>query len=126
MSIHGVGTDILEIERIRRSFSPDSPFILRTYSEAERQLAAQRDNPILFYATRFSAKEAIFKALRTSSDGVNLAEIQVLENEHQAPVVALSGEMKRRAENLGITAIHISISYERECAIAFAVAEHAD
>ncbi len=124
--IFGIGTDILRIERIRAACAdPQDPFLVRTFTEAERKAAAERALPLYFYATRFAGKEAVFKALRISPDEVDLSEIEILCDENGAPFVTLHGKLRNFARERGI-GLHISLSYESEEALAFAVAETAE
>ena len=77
-----------------------------------------------FLAKRFAAKEAVAKALGTGMRaGVHFVQINVSSKRSGAPVVELSGAAKSRADNLGVERVHISISDEREHAIAFVVLE---
>lgn len=124
--IIGIGTDILRVERIRAVCAdPSDPFLLRTFTEAERAAAAERSLPLYFYATRFAGKEAVFKAFRISPEGADLSEIEILNDETGAPYVNLSGNLREMAEKQKLR-VHISLSYETEEAVAFAVAETAD
>ena len=122
--ILGIGTDILKIERIRNSFDDDNhAFIRKTFTENECTQAAQREDPILYYSTRFAGKEAVFKALGVQADFVRLNDIEILNEESGQPKVTLLGNLKKVAKGKGIESIIISLSYDTEYAIAFAIAE---
>ncbi len=123
--IHGVGTDILSRARFG-SPAADDPFIRRAYTEAERAEAASRSDPCRWYCTRFSGKEAVFKALRMDPDRARLNEIEILSDSFGAPHVRLLGSMTAFAAAAGVTAIHLSLSWETDYAVAFAVAERKD
>jgi phosphopantetheine--protein transferase-like protein len=121
----GVGTDILNIQRIRNIFSDVSdPFFKATYTDAERDQALIRPDPVLYFATRFAGKEAVFKCLGIMPAGIRLNEIEILEAETGQPRVTLFGNLKQIAENKGIRDIQVSLSYETDFAIAFAVAQN--
>ena len=62
MTVH-VGTDLIEIERIRRSLGRFARFRERCFTEAERAYCDSRPNPAQSYAGRFAGKEAVGKAL---------------------------------------------------------------
>lgn len=125
--IIGVGTDILRIERIRNSFYDENhAFLHRTYTVNERNQAMQRHDPVLYFATRFASKEAVFKALGIGGDLIRLNDIEILNNEIGQPQVTLLGDLKLTADGKRIEAVHISLSYDTEYAIAFAVAERYD
>ena len=118
----GVGTDLLAIERIRRSLDDES-FINAVYTQEERTAAKQSRNEHYFYSTRFAGKEAVFKALGIGPDSVRLNEIEILPDDFGAPVVTLHGLVRDLAEKRGICEVMLSLSWESEFALAFAVAQ---
>ena len=76
------------------------------------------------YAARFAAKEACMKAFGTGwGSGVNFADIEVRTEESGQPLVTLSGGAKRLCDERGVTHIHISLSHERDNAVAFVILE---
>jgi holo-[acyl-carrier protein] synthase len=120
----GVGTDILLIDRLRRNpedLAENAPFLRKTYTTAERQAALARPDPVLYYSTRFAGKEAVFKALGSDDGQIRLDQIEILNREDGQPQVTLYGRMKELAVAKGVRSIHISLSYDTEYAIAFAV-----
>ena len=122
--IHGIGTDILEIKKLNPCFlNKSDPFFTNTFTAAEAEEGAKRNNLLSYYATRFAGKEAVFKALRLSPENIKLNDIEILNDPDGAPCVTLYGEIKNRAERFGVKTVHISLSWETEYAIAFAVAE---
>ncbi len=125
--IKGIGTDILEIEKLRPILAqPDycnDSFIRKTYTPAEIALAESRPVPLYCYATRFAGKEAVFKALTVSGEDIRLNEIEILSEESGKPYVTLHGLAEKLAAKADIHTIHISLSYEDNYAVAYAVAE---
>jgi phosphopantetheine--protein transferase-like protein len=121
----GVGTDILLIDRMRRApFEMNDAFIKRTYTEREREQALKRDEPAMYFATRFAGKEAVFKALGTHGGALkSLNEIEILSDESGRPCVMLHGDALAIAKDKGIADIRISLSYDTDYATAFAVAQ---
>ena len=117
-----VGTDLIEIERIRRALERYPGFRERCFTKAERAYCDSRPNPPQHYAARFAGKEAIGKAL---GFGVARAfawrEVEI--SGRPKPGVALSGRMQAWAERVGAGAIDLSMSHSRELATAVAVAE---
>jgi holo-[acyl-carrier protein] synthase len=120
MSIH-VGTDLIEIERIRRSLARYAHFRERCFTEAERAYCDSRPNPAQSYAGRFAGKEAVGKAL---GFGVARAfawqEIEIAGR--PKPAVRLSGRLAARAAALGVGSVDLSMTHSREFAQAVAVA----
>ena len=118
-----VGVDIVEIQRVGRAIEHwGQRFLDRVYTPLERTFCRGRTPEL---AARFAAKEAISKALGTGiigRQGVNWRDIEVLPDRRGKPVVHLHGRARRRAEELGLTEWAISLSHERQVAIAFVVA----
>jgi phosphopantetheine--protein transferase-like protein len=119
----GIGTDILKIERIRNGLTGGESFLNRSFTEKERELARQRSNPALFFATRFAGKEAVFKCFGVDGGDIRLNEIEILEADTGQPQVTLLGKILDIASQKGIRNVRISLSYDSEYAVAFALAE---
>ena len=123
--IVGIGTDIVDIRRIQRSLARfGGRFTDKILCTSEhRSLTGSR--LAAYLARQFSAKEAVSKALGTGmSRGVHFRNIEIARMESGAPLVRLTGEAKSRAEDLGISDIHISLSDERDYAIAYVIASN--
>lgn len=125
--VFGIGTDILDRERLDRGL--DEAFICRVYTQAEQSQAGTRTNGRAFYATRFAAKEAVFKALSPCLRDFRPRDIQTLVDENGKPVVTLHG--RTAAEVDAYLAgrpytIALSVSCEEKTAIAFAVVQTAE
>ena len=119
-----VGTDLIEIERIRRSLDRYAGFRDRCFTPAEQEYCDSRPNPAESYAGRFAGKEAVGKAL---GFGVARAfawkEIEIIGR--PKPSVKLSGRLAATAERAGISSIDVSMTHSRELAQAVAVATDA-
>jgi holo-[acyl-carrier protein] synthase len=115
-----VGTDVIEIERVRRALERYPGFRERCFTDAERAYCESRPNPPQHYAARFAGKEAIGKAL---GFGVARAfawrEVEIAGR--PKPSVRLSGRMQAWAERLGAGEIDLSMSHSRELATAVCV-----
>lgn len=123
--ILGIGTDILDIRRLKYIVdNPADPFMKMTYTTAEHAEAAGRSQPLYYYATRFAGKEAVFKALLLHPDAIRLDDIEILGTEIGSPRVFLHGQAKELADKRGIMEILLSLSYENDYAIAYAVAQN--
>ena len=121
--ILGVGTDILRMQRMRDILDSESEsFVRKVYTERERKQAGDGPDPESYFATRFSGKEAVFKCFGIHGN-VRLSEIEILDGETGQPQVTLSGELSKIAAKKGIRNVQISLSYETDYAIAFAVAQ---
>lgn len=125
--VKGIGTDLLEIQKLapilsQENYTADS-FIRRTYTPAEIALAESRDIPLYFYATRFAGKEAVFKALNITGEDCRLGEIEILCDDTGRPCVRLHGTARTLAQKRGISQILISLSFEDDYALAYALAQ---
>lgn len=120
----GIGVDILKIDRIKSLLESDDTasqsFINKVYTASELAEAVRRENSVYYYATRFAAKEAVFKALGINGDDIRLCEIEILSDENGRPYVNLHDNALRLAGERGVRAVEISISYETDYAVAFA------
>lgn len=118
--LKGIGTDIIEIERIELAVSRSGQqFLDRVFTPAEQSYCGGR---VQCLAGRFAAKEAILKTLGTGLRGLRWTNIEILPNYKGKPEVKLSGKALEIAMELGIDRILVSISHDRGRAVAFAVA----
>ncbi|MFD0868620.1 4'-phosphopantetheinyl transferase [Chlamydia abortus] len=127
--IIGVGTDIIEIARVRKLMEePSGPrFVERVLTPDERKLAEQRQARLHEYvAGRFAAKEAVAKALGCGiGRQVGFQDIGVLPDSNGQPQCRLSEASLTRL-GLANIQIHLSISHSETMATAFAVIERAE
>ena len=86
------------------------------YTPAEIELIESRPIRLYSYATRFSGKEAVFKALNLNGNAIRLNEIEILENENGQPQVTLHGKAEQFAKEKEITSVMISLSYDTDYA----------
>lgn len=123
MHIFGIGLDLVKISRIQAMIERwQDRFLLRLYTDAERELSAKRTPPCAFLAGRFAAKEAVLKALGTGwSNGVSWLDIQVLNDMNGRPVATVEGRTAALVREAGITGIYVSLSHDADYAIAEAV-----
>jgi len=125
MAIIGIGTDIVKVSRIKRIFKKyPKGFAERILHKNELKIMKQLKDPKTYIAKRFSAKEAVAKALGTGiAHGVAFQEIEVSNNETGQPVLTLHGNTLEVANKLGVKRNFISLSDEREYAIAYVILE---
>lgn len=121
--ILGIGTDIASIERFQHNIDKHAErFVGKILSELEIPLYQHTNQKAQYLASRFASKEAVVKALGTGfRDGIIMPDIAILSNERGRPYVELTGPVKALADTLGITDIHLSISHEKQFALAFVV-----
>lgn len=127
-SLLGLGVDVISVERIARMRERyGERFLHRIFTDyefAHRALSDFRDERI---AARFAAKEAVMKALGTGvSMGVGFRKIEIISLPTGQPTVRLLGAAAERARSLGGSRVHVSMSDQREWAVAAAVLEGDD
>ena len=128
MGIVGTGIDIVDVARIARAAERHgNRFLNRVFTPKEAEYCRSRGVPAQHLAGRFAVKEAVLKALKTGwSEGILWREVEVERGPSGEPSVQLYGAAARRAEEMGITRMHISLSHTGNHAIAHAVAETAE
>jgi len=122
-AIVGIGTDVVDVERIRRSFEEyGDRFARRVFTEVERAYCDHFDETRhLHYAARFAAKEAFSKAIGTGMrDGMAFQQVGIRNEPSGQPVVVLTGLMLERH---GALNIHVTLSHTATVAIAVVVIE---
>ncbi|MDD3818737.1 MAG: holo-ACP synthase [Actinomycetota bacterium] len=124
MEIYGIGTDIIEVERIKYTIKRNSGFLKRVYTENEINYCERKKrNKYQSLAARFAAKEAVAKSLTEGiGKNVSLKEIELLNMDSGAPFIKLHGKTFEFSKNLKIKDIKISVSATENFAIACAIA----
>lgn len=121
--IIGIGIDILDVRRIQKTLARFGERFTDKVLCAGEHRSLSGGQLEAYLARQFSAKEAVSKALGTGMrSGVHFRNIEIARKESGAPLVKLTGEARSRAEELGVSDIHISMSDERDYAIAYVIA----
>ncbi len=123
----GLGTDLIEIERIAHSVERfGEAFLQRIFTPGEiAYCQRKKKNAAESLAARFAAKEAGAKALGTGiSRGVSWLEFEVRRLPGQRPELHLSGRAEEVAKALGIRRLSLSLAHSRGLSIAVVVAEN--
>ena len=115
MKILGIGTDIVNIDRLAKNFKKNSSrFKNKIFSLKEISYCDKKKNTIASFAKRFAAKEAFTKALGTGfGNGISLKNIEVTNNKFGKPSIKLHGNLpnllKHKIKNKKYN-IHLSLS----------------
>ena len=121
MKIYGIGADIVNVDRIKKSLK-NKKLLNKLFSKEEIFKCNNLKNSHNCYAKRFAAKEAFSKALGTGiSKGINFNEIAVLNEKNGKPFLKLEGQTKQTVKKKfkKKTIISLSISDEKKYAVAF-------
>ena len=127
--IRGIGTDMVDIRRIEKMLRerPDSAFFRRVFTEAERAAAPDTERiraRAEYFAARFAAKEAVFKAVAhlTPERTFDMKIVETLRAEDGHPCLSITGRMQEVLEAADVNQVLISLTTEGDYAAAFAVA----
>ena len=113
-----LGIDIIKVERIRASIERfGERFARRVLTPAEQRYVRMRAET---FAGRWAAKEAVSKVLGLGVRGIGWRDIEVERLPTGQPAVRLHGRAARRAEQLGMARIALSITHESDYAVAIA------
>lgn len=124
--IQGTGFDLTALPRIRALLERyGEHFLARVLTEKERAaLPAAEAGRTAYVAGRFAAKEAAVKALGTGfAEGIGMHDVEILSLSSGRPELFLHGAAAARAKSMGVRAVHVSISHEREVAGAVVILE---
>ena len=121
--IIGLGTDIVEIDRIRSMIERHGDsFLNRCFTPAEVAYADKHRDAAVRFAGRWAAKEAVVKVLGTGFiKGITFHDIEVLPLHTGQPRIELSGGAGKIASEMGIKSVLITISHAKRYATATAV-----
>ena len=120
--ILGVGTDIIEIDRIKNAIDNTPGFLEKVFTKREVEELSKNTLRVESVAGNFAVKEAVSKAIGTGMRGFTFSDIEVFRNELGKPIVEISDKVKELIEVNNYT-FNVSISHNRTCAIAFVVLE---
>lgn len=111
-----VGLDIVGVTRVREMISRHGARLMsRTLTAEERRYCRSRRDAAPHVAGTLAAKEATFKVLNAPPRWKEVAVSRLPSGE---PVVSLAGSLSRRAQALGIRALRLSITHDRDVAAA--------
>ena len=124
MKILGIGVDIIENNRIKKSIQ-NNKFKTRVYSSNELKLSKNVKNKVAYFSKRFAAKEAFSKALGTGfSENLNFKDIEIVSDKKGKPKYAKNKKIiKIVQKKYKITKFNsfLSISDEKDYSTAFAI-----
>ncbi|MEQ9116332.1 MAG: holo-ACP synthase [Rickettsiales bacterium] len=125
--IYNIGTDIVSVKRIDSIYKKHGDvFIKKILSVKEQEIFSKRQHGSNYLAKRFAAKEALAKSFGTGIGKISFKDISVLNYNTGMPYLELSSNLKNIAESILGTAsykLHISISDDKDLALAFATIE---
>jgi holo-[acyl-carrier protein] synthase len=122
--IKGLGTDIIEVERVAGKISKESGFREMVFSREEIEYCESKTHKFEHYAARFAAKESFLKALGTGwAGGVLMNEIEIRPDEKGKPELVLIGQTALSLQSWKNWKIHVSMSHLKMIAMAIVIIE---
>jgi len=121
--IFGIGTDVVQLDRIEQSYARfGQHFARRVLMPEEEEAFRKQSRPVRFLAMRFAAKEAIVKAMGTGfAHGMWVRDSGIVANAWGRPEVIWSERGRQMCEQLGIGESHVTLTDEAGLVIAVAV-----
>lgn len=124
--ILGIGTYIIEVDRIRKVMERDLGFREKIFTPGEIAYCESKRIKYPHYAARFSAKEAFLKAIGTGwRFGIRFAEIEVIHDPLGKPEIRVTGKAEAWCKRKSVSKIHVSLSHLKEMATAVVLVERA-
>ena len=124
MQILGVGVDIVDKNRIKKSLK-NKLFIKRIFTNSEILLAKNKKDKITFYANRFAAKEAFSKSIGTGfRNDLSFKDISIAKDKLGKPIFTLTEKVKkiiRKKFKIRSFNFFLSISDEKKYSIAYVI-----
>jgi holo-[acyl-carrier protein] synthase len=127
--IIGLGSDIVQIDRIEKSIKEfGNKFLQKIFTISEIETAkifTSNKRVFSYYAKRFAAKEAFVKALGVGfRNGIKFTDIEVVNDHNGKPDIALYGAAKKYMEqNHSNAKIHLSLTDDYPIAMAIVIIE---
>lgn len=123
--IRGIGVDIVKVDRIEKAVERwGHRFLKRIFTAAEIERCQKRARPAQCLALRFAAKEAFAKALGLGMrKGLRWRDIEVVHDNFGKPDLLLHNQAQRLLETMEASRTWLSLSDERESALAVVVLE---
>ncbi len=122
--IIGIGTDIIEVERIEKMVARGRPYLEAIFSKQEIEYCETKARKSEHYAARYAAKEATLKALGVGQrNGFAFSDVEVINDELGRPKIFPHGKVKDLFDSHQISQTSISLSHSKENAIAVIILE---
>ncbi len=123
MAIIGIGIDLVDIERFRRSLERTPSMRTRLFTDVELSYVAPKTDPVPSLAARFAAREAVMKSLGLGLGAFGFHEVWVERAESGEPSLAVTGRALELAAAAGVSRWHLSLTHSASTAGAYVIAE---
>jgi holo-[acyl-carrier protein] synthase len=123
VAVIGIGVDVVDIERFRRSLERTPSMRTRLFTPAELDYVAPQADPTPSLAARFAAREAVMKSMGLGLGAFGFHEVWVERQDSGAPFLRITGRALELAEEAGVGRWHLSLTHSDLVAAAYVVAE---
>jgi holo-[acyl-carrier protein] synthase len=121
--VKGIGIDLVDIERFRRSLERTPSMRTRLFTAVELAYVAPKVDPVPSLAARFAAREAVMKALGVGLGAFGFHDVWVERAESGAPSLVVTAAAADLAAAAGVTTWHLSLTHSDHVAAAYVIAE---
>jgi holo-[acyl-carrier protein] synthase len=125
VSVVGIGIDLVDIERFRRSLERTPSMRTRLFTEVELAYVAPKLDPVPSLAARFAAREAVMKALGVGLGAFGFHDVWVERAESGQPSLVVAGRAAELAADAGVAMWHLSLTHSDVMAGAYVIADGA-
>jgi holo-[acyl-carrier protein] synthase len=119
----GIGVDVVDIERFRRSLERTPSMRERLFTAVELEYVAPQSDPVPSLAARFAAREAVMKSLGLGLGAFGFHDVWVERAPTGQPSLAVTARAAELATQAGVTRWHLSLTHSDLVAVAYVVAE---
>ncbi len=125
MAVIGIGIDLVDIERFRRSLARTPSMRARLFTEVELADVAPQSDPVPSLAARFAAREAVMKSLGVGLGAFGFHDVWVERAPSGRPLLSVTGRAAELAANAGVATWHLSLTHSDTMAAAYVMADGA-
>ncbi len=119
----GIGIDLVDIDRFRRSLERTPTMRTRLFTEVELAYVADQVDPVPSLAARFAAREAVMKALGVGLGAFDFHDVWVERSSQGRPSLAFAGRAAVLSNVAGVAQWHLSLTHTDLTAAAYVVAD---
>jgi holo-[acyl-carrier protein] synthase len=126
VAVIGIGIDLVDIERFRRSLTRTPTMRVRLFTEVELADVAPQSDPVPSLAARFAAREAVMKSLGVGLGAFGFHEVWVERAPSGRPLLSVAGRAAELAAQAGVVRWHLSLTHSDTVAAAYVMADGPD
>jgi len=123
VTVRGIGIDLVDIERFRRSLERTPSMRTRLFTSIELDYVAPKADPVPSLAARFAAREAVMKALGVGLGAFGFHDVWVERAASGMPSLVVTAAAADLASAAGVTTWHLSLTHSDHVAAAYVIAE---